>query len=138
MGYDKPDLAFVVHYQSPGSVIAYYQQVGRAGRGVPHAEGILLGGHEDADIQNYFIGVAFPPREQAEAVVSLLADRGDWVPVNDIEVQVNLRRGRLESMLKNLEVDGAVEREGRKYRRTADAVDLRRRTRRGGDRATTA
>ncbi|MGZ6995440.1 MAG: RecQ family ATP-dependent DNA helicase [Acidimicrobiia bacterium] len=118
MGYDKPDLAFVVHYQSPGSALAYYQQVGRAGRGIDRAEGILLAGHEDADIQDYFIGVAFPPREQAEAVVGLLADRGDWVPLHEIEDLVNLRRGRLESMLKNLEVDGAVEREGRKYRRT--------------------
>lgn len=118
MGYDKPDLAFVVHYQSPGSAIAYYQQVGRAGRGIARAEGILLSGHEDTDIQDYFIRVAFPPREQAEAVVSLLADRADWVPLHEIENEVNVRRSRLESMLKNLEVDGAVEREGRKYRRT--------------------
>jgi len=118
MGYDKPDLAFVVHYQSPGSVIAYYQQVGRAGRGIDRAEGILLGGHEDRDIQDYFIRTAFPEREQAEAVVSLLSDAADWVPLHQIEDHVNVRRSRLESMLKNLEVDGAVEREGRKYRRT--------------------
>jgi ATP-dependent DNA helicase RecQ len=118
MGYDKPDLAFVVHYQSPGSPIAYYQQVGRAGRGIDRAEGILLTGHEDADIQDYFIRTAFPPQEQAEAVVALLAARADWTPVHEIEEQVNVRRSRLESMLKNLEVDGATEREGRKHRRT--------------------
>ncbi len=118
MGYDKPDLAFVVHYQSPGSAIAYYQQVGRAGRGIDRAEGILLSGHEDRDIQDWFIRTAFPEREQAEAVVALLADAGDWVPLHQIEDEVNVRRSRLESMLKNLEVDGAVEREGRKYRRT--------------------
>ncbi len=118
MGYDKPDLAFVVHYQSPGSVIAYYQQVGRAGRGIDRAEGILLAGHEDGDIQDYFIRTAFPDREQAEAVVLLLSDAADWVPLHEIEQAVNVRRSRLESMLKNLEVDGAVEREGRKYRRT--------------------
>jgi ATP-dependent DNA helicase RecQ len=118
MGYDKPDLAFVVHYQSPGSPIAYYQQVGRAGRGIDHAEGILLTGHEDTDIQDYFIRTAFPPRDDAEAVVGLLADRDDWVPLHEIERAVNVRRSRLESLLKNLEVDGATEREGRKHRRT--------------------
>jgi ATP-dependent DNA helicase RecQ len=118
MGYDKPDLAFVVHYQSPGSVIAYYQQVGRAGRGIDRAEGILLAGHEDTDIQDYFIRTAFPDQEQAEAVVLLLSESADWVPLHQIEQHVNVRRSRLESMLKNLEVDGAVEREGRKYRRT--------------------
>ncbi len=118
MGYDKPDLAFVVHYQSPGSVIAYYQQVGRAGRGIDRAEGILLAGHEDGDIQDYFIRTAFPDREQAEAVVLLLSDAADWVPLHEIEQAVNVRHSRLESMLKNLEVDGAVERDGRKYRRT--------------------
>ena len=118
MGYDKPDLAFVIHYQSPGSPIAYYQQVGRAGRGVPRAEGILLTGYEDRDIQDYFIRNAFPPRDQAEAVVELLADSADWVRIHDIESQVNVRRSRLTGMLKNLEVDGAVERDGMKYRRT--------------------
>ncbi len=118
MGYDKPDLAFVVHYQSPGSPIAYYQQVGRAGRGIDRAEGILLGGHEDADIQDWFIRTAFPDREQAEAVIELLADSAELVPIHRIEDAVNVRRSRLTGMLKNLEVDGAVEREGTKYRRT--------------------
>ena len=66
MGFDKPDLGFVVHYQSPGSPIAYYQQVGRAGRAVDEAVGILLRGREDADIQDHFIRTAFPPKDQAE------------------------------------------------------------------------
>ena len=68
MGYDKPDLGFVVHYQAPGSVIAYYQQVGRAGRGVEHADVVLLRGAEDRRIQDFFIEQAFPRRE--------LVDRG--------------------------------------------------------------
>ena len=72
MGYDKPDLGFVVHYQSPGSPIAYYQQVGRAGRNLAEAEGVLLVGSEDREIQDYFIKTAFPPQAQAESVVALL------------------------------------------------------------------
>src|SRR5207253_10262669 len=63
MGFDKPDLGFVVHFQRPGSVIAYYQQVGRAGRAVEEAYGILLSGREDDEIQDYFIRSAFPSVE---------------------------------------------------------------------------
>ena len=75
MGFDKPDLAFVIHYQSPGSPVAYYQQVGRAGRALRESLGILLRGTEDADIQDYFIGSAFPPADLAERVVSMLERR---------------------------------------------------------------
>ena len=110
MGFDKPDLAFVVHYQSPGSPIAYYQQVGRAGRALDQAFGVLLRGHEDRQIQDYFIRVAFPAREQAEGVIALLDERGGPVSVQQIELHVNERRSRIEAMLKVLEVDGAVER----------------------------
>ena len=67
MGYDKPDLGFVVHYQAPGSVISYYQQVGRAGRGVERADVVLLRGAEDRRIQDFFIEQAFPPRERVDA-----------------------------------------------------------------------
>ena len=67
MGYDKPDLGFVVHYQAPGSVIAYYQQVGRAGRAVGHADAVLLRGAEDRRIQDFFIEQAFPPRDVVDA-----------------------------------------------------------------------
>ena len=79
MGFDKPDLAFVVHYQSPGSPIAYYQQVGRAGRGLTESHGILMSGAEDADIQDYFIRSAFPPADLAERVVGLLQERAEAV-----------------------------------------------------------
>ena len=110
MGFDKPDLGFVVHFQAPGSVIAYYQQVGRAGRAVDTAFGVLLAGSEDTDIQDHFIAVAFPPREQAEAVVGLLAAAAAPVGLSEIQARVNVRRSRLEAMLKILEVEGAVER----------------------------
>jgi ATP-dependent DNA helicase RecQ len=118
MGFDKPDLTFVVHFQSPGSPIAYYQQVGRAGRAVPHAVGLLLRGHEDVDIQDYFIRTAFPPQAQAEAVVELLAERAEPVKIGEIEREVNARRSRIEAMLKVLEVEGAVERADGGWRRT--------------------
>ena len=72
MGYDKPDLGFVVHYQAPGSVIAYYQQVGRAGRGIDRAEVVLLRGAEDRRIQDFFIQQAFPPRELVGRVLECL------------------------------------------------------------------
>ncbi|MDH4113259.1 MAG: RecQ family ATP-dependent DNA helicase [Actinomycetota bacterium] len=118
MGFDKPDLGFVVHYQSPGSPIAYYQQVGRAGRALEHAPAVLLCGVEDREIQDYFIETAFPPRDQAERIVDLLADAVEPMSLNDLMAAVNVRRGRLESMLKVLEVEGALARERGGYART--------------------
>ena len=75
MGYDKPDLGFVVHYQAPGSVISYYQQVGRAGRAIERAEVVLLRGREDRRIQDFFIEQAFPPKERVDAVLEALLRR---------------------------------------------------------------
>ena len=75
MGYDKPDLGFVVHFQAPGSVVAYYQQVGRAGRGVDHADVVLLRGAEDRRIQDFFIEQAFPRREHVATVLEQLEPR---------------------------------------------------------------
>ena len=118
MGYDKPDLGFVVHYQGPGSPIAYYQQVGRAGRSLDRARVVLLRGHEDADIQDYFIRTAFPPREQAEQVITLLEEAGGPVKITELEAAVNVRRSRLEGMLKILDAEGAVERKGSAWQRT--------------------
>jgi ATP-dependent DNA helicase RecQ len=118
MGFDKADLTFVIHYQSPGSPVAYYQQVGRAGRGVDRALGILLRGHEDADIQDWFIRTAFPPQDKAEAIVELLASRPKPVGIAEIESVVNVRRSRIEGMLKVLDVEGAVARVDGKWVRT--------------------
>jgi ATP-dependent DNA helicase RecQ len=118
MGFDKPDLTFVVHYQSPGSPIAYYQQVGRAGRALDASIGVLLAGREDAEIQDWFIRTAFPSREQAEQVVGLLEQAAQPVTLQAIEAAVNVRHTRLELMLKVLEVEGAVERANGGWLRT--------------------
>jgi len=118
MGYDKPDLGFVVHYQSPGSPIAYYQQVGRAGRRLDQAHAVLLRGIEDRQIQDYFIGVAFPPEQRVREVLDLLEASAEPQSLPAIEQQVNVRRGRLEAMLKVLEVEGAVDRTGARWTRT--------------------
>src|SRR4051812_26082037 len=111
MGYDKPDLGFVVHYQAPGSVVAYYQQVGRAGRGVERAEVVLLRGAEDRRIQDFFIEQAFPRREVVERVLEHLSHVGEaGATVPELTAQVNVGRGRIEAMLKVLDVEGAVAR----------------------------
>src|SRR5262249_49007795 len=110
MGFDKPDLGFVVHLGAPPSPIAYYQQVGRAGRAVASADVLLLPGTEDAAIWRYFASVAFPPESAVRAVLDALStsDRPLSTPV--LETRVDLRRSRLELMLKVLDVDGAVRR----------------------------
>jgi ATP-dependent DNA helicase RecQ len=110
MGFDKPDLGFVVHLGSPQSPVAYYQQIGRAGRGVAQAEVILLPGREDRDIWAYFASLAFPPEHQVLAALTALAEAGRPLSTAALETRVDLSRGRLESMLKVLDVDGAVRR----------------------------
>ena len=116
MGFDKPDLGFVVHLGSPQSPIAYYQQVGRAGRGIKEAQALLLPGPEDQAIWRYFASLAFPPEEQVRATLAALAGHADRdgqpLPLSTpaLEARVDLRRTRLETMLKVLDVDGAVKR----------------------------
>jgi ATP-dependent DNA helicase RecQ len=116
MGYDKPDLGFVVHYQAPGSVISYYQQVGRAGRGIDRAEVVLLRGAEDKRIQDFFIEQAFPRREVVDRVLGYLDDvGGDGASTQELMAQVNLGKGRIEGLLKVLDVEGAVDRAGSRW-----------------------
>jgi ATP-dependent DNA helicase RecQ len=117
MGYDKADLRFVVHYQAPGSVVSYYQQVGRAGRGVEHADIVLLRGGEDRRIQDFFIEQAFPPRERVAAVLAELDSAGvEGRSTRELMAMVNLGMGRIEAMLKILDVEGAVRRDGTRWR----------------------
>jgi ATP-dependent DNA helicase RecQ len=109
MGFDKPDLGFVVHLGAPSSPIAYYQQVGRAGRSTASAEVILLPGREDQDVWRYFASVAFPSEAMVRNVIDALEpDRPQSTPA--LEPLVDLGRSRLEMVLKVLDVDGAVRR----------------------------
>ncbi|MFF9453879.1 MULTISPECIES: RecQ family ATP-dependent DNA helicase [Streptomyces] len=110
MGFDKPDLGFVVHLGSPSSPIAYYQQVGRAGRGVDHAEVLLLPGKEDEAIWQYFASLAFPAEDLVRRTLDVLARAERPLSLPALEPLVELRRSRLETMLKVLDVDGAVKR----------------------------
>jgi ATP-dependent DNA helicase RecQ len=115
MGFDKPDLGFVVHLGAPQSPVAYYQQIGRAGRAMSgqqgeRAEVILLPGREDRDIWAYFASLAFPPERQVRAALGALAEADRPLSASVLETRVDLSRGRLESMLKVLDVDGAVRR----------------------------
>ncbi|WP_205701468.1 RecQ family ATP-dependent DNA helicase [Herpetosiphon llansteffanensis] len=104
MGYDKPDLGFVIHYQAPSSIIAYYQQVGRTGRAIEQAYGILLAGEEDAAIHDYFRREAFPSQTIIEAVLHEI-NRHDGVKLNAILEKINARRAKLEHALKFLSVE---------------------------------
>ncbi|GAA4871852.1 RecQ family ATP-dependent DNA helicase [Serinicoccus chungangensis] len=109
MGFDKPDLGFVVHLGAPSSPVAYYQQVGRAGRATERADVLLLPGSEDREIWNYFATVSMPRQDQADAVLAALSDSDRPLSTPALETIVDVRRTRLELLLKVLDVDGAVE-----------------------------
>ena len=110
MGFDKPDLGFVLHLGAPSSPGAYYQQVGRAGRATERADVLLLPGVEDKDIWTYFASASMPQTEQAGAVLRTLAAASGPMSTAALESAVDIRRTRLELLLKVLDVDGAVER----------------------------
>ncbi len=140
MGFDAT-LGFVVNLGAPSSPVAYYQQVGRAGRGLAkdgdRATVVLLPALEDRDIWAYFASLAFPREELVRQTLQVLGEEGRAMSTAALETRVELNRNRLETMLKVLDVDGAVRRvrggwestgqdwayDEERYRRVAEARD---------------
>lgn len=120
MGFDKPDISFVIHYQAPANVVEYYQQVGRAGRGIADAHGILMMGEEDERIQQFFIERAFPSQDEVDDLLQAI-EAEDGLKKAELEKHTNLSKVNIEKALKFLssETPSPVLKDGSEFYSTA-------------------
>ena len=118
MGYDKGDIAFVIHFQMPANIVSYYQQIGRAGRAIEEAYAFLMCGEEDEKILNYFIETAFPEKQDMDAVMEVIRSN-DGIGLGLLEAKVNIRRARMMKALDFLQHDGYVYKDRSLYFATA-------------------
>lgn len=114
MGFDKPDISFVIHFQKPGNVVAYYQQIGRAGRSIENAYAILMCGREDDEINNYFIDSAFPTEDLMDDVINV-TQQHPGLKLGDYEKYINMKRSKIEACIKYLTVNGDIYKENGVY-----------------------